>query len=30
MGETILNPSTDNGGIQDGTSILNEEKVYCE
>ena len=29
MGETILNPSTDNGGIQDGTSILNDEKVYC-
>ena len=29
MGETILNPSTDNGGVQDGTTVLNDEKVYC-
>lgn len=29
MGEIIINPSTDNGGIQDGTIILNDERVYC-
>lgn len=30
MGEIILNPSTDNGGVQDGTNILNESQVYCD
>lgn len=29
MGELIINPSTDNGGVQDGTTVLNDEKVYC-
>lgn len=30
MDETIINPSTDKGGVQDGTTILNDERVYCE
>ena len=30
MGEIIINPSTDNGGIQDGTTILNDTQVYCD
>jgi hypothetical protein len=29
MGETILNPTTDNGGVQDGTIIQNDSQVYC-
>lgn len=31
MGEIIINPSTnDNGGVQDGTTILNDTQVYCD
>lgn len=29
MDEMIISPSTDNGGVQDGTTVLNDEKVYC-
>ena len=30
MGEIIINPSTDNnGGVQDGTTILNDDRIYC-
>lgn len=29
MDEMIINPSSDNGGAQDGTVIMNDERVYC-
>lgn len=29
MDELIINPSADNGGVQDGTIILNDSQVYC-
>lgn len=30
MDEQIINVSSDNGGAQDGTIILNDVKVYCD
>lgn len=30
MDEQIINVSSDNGGVQDGTIILNDVKVYCD
>ena len=30
MGEIIINPSTDNGGVQDGTTILNDSQYICD
>lgn len=29
MGEIIIPSTNDNGGIQDGTIILNDSQVYC-
>lgn len=30
MDEIIINPSKDNGGSQDGTTILNDSQYICE
>lgn len=30
MGEIIIPSTNDNGGVQDGTTILNDTQVYCE
>lgn len=30
MDEIIIPPANDNGGVQDGTTILNNSQVYCE
>jgi hypothetical protein len=30
MDEQIINVSSDNGGAQDGTIILNDVNVYCD
>ena len=29
MGEIIIPSTNDNGGVQDGTIILNDSQVYC-
>ena len=29
MGEIIIPPTNENGGVQDGTIILNDSQVYC-
>lgn len=30
MGEIVIPSTNDNGGIQDGATILNDTQVYCD